>query len=207
MWYTLTGNFGNLLPIDYWSKSLVRKYHNNSLNLTRKKSSHNVNSNLASEAVKKDDFLKEKSDLNEDTVTIKEGGLDSDLNMDSYENMFDEEESNGTDEDDEDFDGYDEEYDDEEEEDKDELDCGLDYDDDEEELKEQLDMHSMILSKSVYNDNDLDEPLITAEQVLNEIDSMMTMQVCCNFFDILLQCWGLLSKFFYSRFYFRVKAL
>ena len=56
-----------------------------------------------------------------------------------------------------------------------------DDNDDEEEyeeyLKEQLDMHSMILSKCEYNDEELDEPIITAEQVLDEIDSMMTMQV------------------------------
>ena len=52
----------------------------------------------------------------------------------------------------------------------------LDYEDDEE-LREQLDMHSMILSKSIFNDScDLDEPIITAEQVLNEIETMMTMQ-------------------------------
>jgi hypothetical protein len=44
IWYTLTGNFGNLLPIDYWSKSLIRKYHNNSLNIkNNKKTSSNRN--------------------------------------------------------------------------------------------------------------------------------------------------------------------
>ena len=52
-----------------------------------------------------------------------------------------------------------------------------DDDDDDDLLKEQLDMHSMILSKCDFNGEDLDEPIITAEQVLDEIDSMMTMQV------------------------------
>jgi len=38
MWYTLTGNFGNLLPIpsDYGSKSLFKKYHRNSLDIKDK---------------------------------------------------------------------------------------------------------------------------------------------------------------------------
>lgn len=56
-------------------------------------------------------------------------------------------------------------------------DDGDDDDDDDDLLKEQLDMHSMILSKYDFNDEDLDEHIITAEQVLDEIDSMMTMQV------------------------------
>ena len=32
MWWTITGNFGNILPID-WSKSYTRKMHLPSLNL------------------------------------------------------------------------------------------------------------------------------------------------------------------------------
>jgi len=32
MWWTITGNFGNILPID-WSKSYARKLHMPSLNL------------------------------------------------------------------------------------------------------------------------------------------------------------------------------
>ncbi|XP_050677488.1 fasciculation and elongation protein zeta-2-like [Leptidea sinapis] len=37
MWWTLTGNFGNILPID-WTKSFSRKMHIPTLNLTDKKS-------------------------------------------------------------------------------------------------------------------------------------------------------------------------
>lgn len=47
-----------------------------------------------------------------------------------------------------------------------------DYDDDE--LREQLDMHSMILADSVYSDES--ESLFTAEQVLSEIETIMTLQ-------------------------------
>lgn len=35
MWWTLTGNFGNMLPID-WSKSYTRKLQINCLNLNEK---------------------------------------------------------------------------------------------------------------------------------------------------------------------------
>ena len=53
----------------------------------------------------------------------------------------------------------------------------LAFDEEEDELREQLDMHSMILSKNEYNQSAFEEPLLTAEQVLNEIDTMMMMQV------------------------------
>ncbi|RNA16899.1 fasciculation and elongation zeta-2 [Brachionus plicatilis] len=114
MWYTLTGNFGNLLPIDYHSKkSLIRQYHMDSLN------------------------LKNQFDLE---YFSDEGVSEDDLSQ------------------------------------KDENDEFLEFDEDDEELKEQLDMHSMILIKGMYNESDLVEPLITAEQVLNEIDSMMSLE-------------------------------
>lgn len=35
MWWTITGNFGNILPID-WSKSYARKLHMSTLNLGEK---------------------------------------------------------------------------------------------------------------------------------------------------------------------------
>lgn len=35
MWWTITGNFGNILPID-WSKSYARKLHMPALNLNEK---------------------------------------------------------------------------------------------------------------------------------------------------------------------------
>lgn len=36
MWWTITGNFGNILPID-WSKSYARKLHMPALNLNETK--------------------------------------------------------------------------------------------------------------------------------------------------------------------------
>ncbi|RZF48486.1 hypothetical protein LSTR_LSTR007764 [Laodelphax striatellus] len=36
MWWTITGNFGNILPID-WSKSYARKLHMPALNLNENK--------------------------------------------------------------------------------------------------------------------------------------------------------------------------
>lgn len=36
MWWTITGNFGNILPID-WTKSFSRKMHIPTLNLSDKK--------------------------------------------------------------------------------------------------------------------------------------------------------------------------
>jgi hypothetical protein len=36
MWWTITGNFGNILPID-WSKSYARKLHMPALNLNEAK--------------------------------------------------------------------------------------------------------------------------------------------------------------------------
>ncbi|CAF1030731.1 unnamed protein product [Brachionus calyciflorus] len=124
MWYTLTGNFGNLLPIDFNSKkSLIRRYHNDSLNIKNHKSSSKA----------KNECFDNDLDYYSDVEDILSEANDS---IEDY----------------------------------------LEFDADEEELKEQLDMHSMILIKSLYNDTELDEPLITAEQVLNEIDSMMNLQ-------------------------------
>lgn len=112
MWYTLTGNFGNFLPIDYNAKkSLVRQYHMDSLNLKNE-----------------EDYLSDEG--------VSEDGMSQ----------------------------------------KDETDAFLEFDEDDEELRDQLDMHSMILIKGIYNECDFAEPLITAEQVLNEIDSMMGLE-------------------------------
>ena len=141
LWYTLTGNFGNLLPIDYWSKSLARKYHTRALGVNKRR---------------KDEFNSDY-DLND--------LADSDDNDDNDDGNDDE------DEDEEEAKSRNDEY---------EEDNMVEFEDDEEEeeeLREQLDMHSMILAKSSYAHGELDEPLITAEQVLNEIDSMMMMQV------------------------------
>lgn len=50
MWWTITGNFGNILPID-WSKSQTRKLHLSSLDLVEKNNQINASKNddLASE--------------------------------------------------------------------------------------------------------------------------------------------------------------
>lgn len=128
MWYTLTGNFGNLLPIDYsLKKSLIRRLHTDSLNIKNPKVC--TKSKADNYDVDLDDFS------------------DVDDNVSFDDNLSKQDEA--------------EDY--------------LEFDEDEEELKEQLDMHSMILIKGLYNG--CDEPLITAEQVLNEIDSMMNLQV------------------------------
>ena len=41
MWWTITGNFGNILPID-WSKSYARQMHIPALKLAEKKTSNNT---------------------------------------------------------------------------------------------------------------------------------------------------------------------
>jgi hypothetical protein len=71
-----------------------------------------------------------------------------------------------------DFLEFDEDYNDEEERQDDE---------DIDELREQLDMHSIILSKSLYEGSEFDEPIITAEQVLDEIDTIINMVKIFNY--------------------------
>jgi hypothetical protein len=199
MWYTLTGNFGDLLPINYWSKpSLIRKYHSESLNLKQLMHSSGGGSGGGGGGGNKKRVVNRR---------------ELDLNLDSYENLLNKSGS-ASDEDEEcDENEFNSDYEDEprvsgkkkrnsarkrssaaknrpniidiNEEDLEdylELDGGDDDDDDDDEddedlheLREQLDMHSMILSKSLYEGAEFDEPIVTAEQVLNEIDSMMNM--------------------------------
>lgn len=45
MWWTITGNFGNILPID-WSKSYTRQMHMPTLNLSENRHSINTNSDV-----------------------------------------------------------------------------------------------------------------------------------------------------------------
>lgn len=159
IWYTLTGNFGDLLPINYWAKpSLLRKYHSESLNLK------GLNENMKARYRRVDDL---------------------DLSLDSYDNWLTQDELGADDESDT---SQIDEYDDEElnlskctshnKKYDDSNDC-LNFDDqndsDLDELREQLDMHSVILSKSFYEGTELDEPIVTAEQVLDEIDSMINV--------------------------------
>ncbi|XP_055637786.1 fasciculation and elongation protein zeta-2 isoform X2 [Toxorhynchites rutilus septentrionalis] len=48
MWWTITGNFGNILPID-WSKTYARQMHVPTLKLTSDQSNYNDNQDLSSE--------------------------------------------------------------------------------------------------------------------------------------------------------------
>ncbi|KAI1309000.1 Fasciculation and elongation protein zeta-2 [Halotydeus destructor] len=98
VWWTLTGTFGNILPID-WTKTHTRKMYLPTLNLNQAAVDMNV--------------------------------LLNDSNQ------------NGT---------------------------VLESNTDEEELAKDLDLHSLIISSHA---NQLDEPLFTAEQVLEEIDELM----------------------------------
>lgn len=150
MWYTLTGNFGNLLPIpsDYGSKSLYKKYHKDSLDIKdKKKSAQKISTDTDYEDFY-DDFYGESN------YSLKDSdGEKIELCNQETDFEFDEE-----------SDGH-------------SVNAGNDTDEDDDELRDQLDMHSMILSKSVYNENgEVDEPYITAEEVLNEIETMMTLQ-------------------------------
>jgi hypothetical protein len=192
MWYTLTGNFGDLLPINYWSKpSLIRKYHSESLNLKQLMYSNN-RKRVAAAIVER---LMNKREL--------------DLNLDSYENLLNSNNNNEKSSSEADCESDDERFNSDYEEDEQtavrrgkrkaaanaidineesmddymEFEGNDDDDDDDEEddedlheLREQLDMHSM-LSKSLYEGAEFDEPIVTAEQVLNEIDSMMNMVI------------------------------
>ena len=160
MWYTLTGNFGNLLPIDYGSNSLFKKYHKNSLDIKQ------INAKKDLVLGNTDDYQDEEDDdfygEGHYSCKNKHDSLDRSGSQDLFKETdfeFDEEEEDVNDENESDGDEEDD-------------------DDDDDELKDQLDMHSMILYKSIYNENgEIDEPLITAEQVLNEIENMMTLQV------------------------------
>lgn len=244
MWYTLTGNFGNLLPIDYWSKTLMRKYHTRSLNLKLdnsrnkkrdvKKSRTGQMANTSSYNESRRNSCSNKHRLETSFVlksmkqTCKDGQQneeDDDDDDDTY--FYDEEEnfrsiahatksndhiSDSISEDDDDDEGDDDNEDDEfsskensedeenihqekdqddraddvkgkeREMDEDEVDP-LEFDEiDDDELKEQLDMHSMIVSRNIYGTGDeFDEPIITAEQVLNEIDSIISLEVIKHF--------------------------
>ncbi len=60
MWYTLTGNFGNLYPIDYGTNALYKKYHTNSLDIKMK---HQNNKKEDYEDEEDDDFYSEHNSL------------------------------------------------------------------------------------------------------------------------------------------------
>lgn len=152
MWYTLTGNFGNLLPIpsDYGSKSLYKKYHKDSLDIKDK--------NFKSQNQKSVD----NDEFDEDYDELYGESNYSFSNQSKYN-------------DDAELFEQDTDFDFEDDSDEDSSNSGEEDDD---ELRDQLDMHSMILAKSIYNENGeiADEPYITAEEVLSEIETMMTLQ-------------------------------
>lgn len=226
MWYTLTGNFGNLLPINYWSKNLIRRYHTRSLDLkldcensTRHKKPKQqrvqkitttttrrpTNKSQTSQQTNRNSYLlcnKQQQvededdnyfyDEEEENFKAVAEKSQSRVAIESDESNSDEDEflssDNETTSDSDSDDTFDEE--DEEEAKKkgqfegdENNECGvgdepLELDEiDDDELKEQLDMHSMIISRSLYNGDELDEPIITAEQVLNEIDSIIKLEV------------------------------
>ena len=156
MWYTLTGNFGNLLPIpsDYGSKSLYKKYHKDSLDIKDK--------NFKSQNQKSVD----NDEFDEDYDELYGESNYSFSNQSKYN-------------DDAELFEQDTDFDFEDDSDEDSSNSGEEDDD---ELRDQLDMHSMILAKSIYNENGeiADEPYITAEEVLSEIETMMTLQVNIN---------------------------
>lgn len=159
IWYTLTGNFGNLLPIDYWSKSLLRKYHHRSLNVKDKHRSKSAREDYNDDDLI-DSYDSDQSDISdEDYDEFNEGDLFSSSKKVRKTSMDDGKTVKTA----EDGEEAEEDY--------------LAFDEEEDELREQLDMHSMILSKNEYNQSAFEEPLLTAEQVLNEIDTMMMMQV------------------------------
>lgn len=203
MWYTLTGNFGNLLPIGYWSKTtLIRKYHRRSLDL--KLSDDKPNKNKRKSSHEKSTRLKCSQSnrvlCNKPISQLKCQSADTDQDEEGENYFYDEEavveksdgdqvEVDDDDDDDEDEDDVscsgESEDDEDEERDVEEVastrnECcdavdPIEFDqlDDDDELKEQLDMHAMVLSRSALGD----EPIITAEQVLDEIDSMIKLEV------------------------------
>lgn len=111
MWCSLTGNYGNILPLD-WKTSRTRELHLKALNLS-------LEPRTMSNGRLEDDSLNRTKKLNSSSL---------------------------------------EEYDDDE---------SLD----DEELAKDLDLHSLILNSKTYS-----EPIFTAEQVLEEIDEILTMQ-------------------------------
>jgi hypothetical protein len=157
---------------DYWSssRSLVRKYHDDSLNIRKprkklKKLKHNERINRFDFEDDDDDYNNTNSDNDEQDMSEYSFKSNSDewLFEKSNKKNHPQEMSSSSHED------Y-EEYEDQ------------DNNNDDEELRDQLDMHSMILVKSIYNDDDEnEESLITAEQVLSEIETFMQVRTVTFF--------------------------
>ncbi len=155
MWYTLTGNFGNLLPIpsDLGSKSLFKKYHRSSLDIKDKKFKTKIVP--AEDTDFEDDFSDEcyfESGSSFSNSYVSDKPTNSDSFLARKTDGFDFEDS-----------------------DDDEISPTCE-DEDDEFLRDQLDMHSMILTKSAYGESGSEELYITADEVLNEIETMMSLQ-------------------------------
>lgn len=60
MWWTITGNFGNILPID-WSKSQARKLHISALNLVEK--NNQINASKIDDLASEDEAVAQDLDL------------------------------------------------------------------------------------------------------------------------------------------------
>lgn len=75
MWWTITGNFGNILPID-WSKSYTRQMHMPTLNLTQNRHQQNsntitgVSSNDINTAKSNNGILDELNDLSSEDEAV-----------------------------------------------------------------------------------------------------------------------------------------
>lgn len=85
IWWTLTGNFGNLLPID-WSKSYARKLHIPVLNLRERKDEENNDEGLGEE---EDEELAHQLDMH-NLIVESLGGPDSDVQPQTAEEVIDE---------------------------------------------------------------------------------------------------------------------
>ena len=125
MWYTLTGNFGDLLPINYWTKpSLIRKYHSESLDLKnvkplslniKKKTTLAQNTTNRIESQQEQSIIQNKNVIPTSSKCNRKELLD--LNFDSYESLLDSDE-----EEEENMSDFDSDYEDEDEQDQDPID-------------------------------------------------------------------------------------
>jgi hypothetical protein len=188
----------------------VKKYHNESLNLEQTSSTSNKKSpkpknHLSINFVDKKDCKSSSSKLNNnkkqsynyDEFEIYKRKLNH-INNQKDKNSYATETSDdleykysscGDNNDEDDISYRDDFEDDDDDDDFNEDDYeeqGFHEDEDDEELREQLDMHSTILTRDQFIENQLDDPIITAEEVLNEIDSIMAFQVLTyNYYEMM----------------------
>lgn len=169
----------NHLSINFVDKKNCKFNSSKTNNITtnNKKQSYNYDENEIYKR-KLNQINNQKTNKNSSNNNASETSDDLDYKYFSYGDNDDEEEDEisyeddfGDEEDDEDDDFNEDDYEEQ----------GFHEDEDDEELREQLDMHSTILTRDQFIENQLDDPIITAEEVLNEIDSMMAFQVLVIF--------------------------